>query len=126
MANLILQYLEWHFIDVPKAILIGWKNFLVFNIRYFSIPLLFKTFFSYWRRFRGSYGRGFDLKVYFEAFSFNIISRLIGAVMRTALISMGLTVEVVIFLAGLIVLIGWMILPFVSAMLFFMGLAFML
>jgi len=99
---------------------------LVFNIRYFSIPLLFKTFFSYWRRFRGSYGRGFDLKVYFEAFSFNIISRLIGAVMRTALISMGLTVEVVIFLAGLIVLIGWMILPFVSAMLFFMGLAFML
>lgn len=124
MQNLILQYLEWHFIDTPKAILKGWKNFLVFNIRYFSIPLLLKTFFSYWRRFRGSYGRGFDLKVYFEAFSFNIISRVIGAVMRTALIGMGLMVEAIIFFAGLIVFIGWMLLPFASAMMFFVGLSF--
>jgi len=126
MVNLFLQYLEWHFIDTPKAILRAWKNFLVFNIRYFSIPLLLKTFFSYWRRFRGSYGRGFDLKTYFEAFSFNMISRVIGAVMRTALIGMGLIVEILIFCAGLIVLVVWLILPFVSVMLFFLGLAFML
>lgn len=97
---------------------------MVFNIRYFSIPLLLKTFFSYWRRFRGSYGRGFDLKVYFEAFSFNMISRLIGAVMRTALIGMGLLVEAIIFFAGLIILIGWMVLPFASIMIFFVGLGF--
>ncbi len=64
------------------------------------------------------------MKVYFEAFSFNMISRLIGAVMRTALIGMGLLVEAIIFLAGLIVLVVWMLLPFASVMMFFMGLAF--
>ena len=109
--NIFIQYLIWHFFDVPKGILKAWRNFLLFNLNYFSIPLLFKTLFSHWRRYRYSYGRRFDLGRYFEAFTFNLISRGLGAVVRVILILIGLLVEFFIILAGAIIFLGWLILP---------------
>jgi len=109
--NIFIQYLIWHFFDVPKGILEAWRNFLLFNLNYFSIPLLFKTLFSHWRRYRYSYGRRFDLGRYFEAFTFNLISRGLGAVVRVILILIGLLVEFFIILAGAIIFLGWLILP---------------
>lgn len=109
--NIICLYLEWHFWDVPKAILAAWKNFLRFNLNYWSLPLLVRTLFSHWRRYRYSYGRGFDFKRYFEAFTFNMMSRGIGAIMRFFLITIGLISEIFVLLAGAIVFLGWLILP---------------
>ncbi len=108
---MLIKYLEWHFFDVPRAILKAWKNFLAFNLKYFSMGLLLRTLFSPWRRYRSSYGRGLDLKRYFETFTFNMITRLIGAVMRSFLIVIGLLIEVLFFLAGIVILIGWLALP---------------
>lgn len=110
-GNILFQYLEWHFSDVPKNILTAWKNCLKFNLNYWSLSLLFKTFFSHWRRYRYSYGPGFSFQKYFEVFSFNMISRLIGAILRLFFIILGLLSEIFIILAGLIVFIGWLGLP---------------
>lgn len=109
--NIVVLYLEWHFWDVPRAILAAWKNFLRFNLNYWSIPQLSKTLFSHWRRYHYSYGRGFDFKRYFEAFTFNMMSRVIGAIMRIFLIIIGLLTEIFIVLAGIVVFLGWLILP---------------
>ena len=111
MSNIILQYLQWHFIDQPRAILRAWKNFLLFNLNYWSIPLLLKTFFSYWRKYQFSYGRGLDIKRYFEAFSFNAISRVMGAIMRGILIVIGIITEIFIIFVGIIIFLGWLFLP---------------
>ena len=111
MSNIFFQYLEWHFIDMPKVIFGAWKNFLKFNLAYFSISLLLKTFFSPWHHYRYSYGKGFDPKKYVEVFFSNIISRFIGAVMRTILIIVGIVLEVLIFFGGIIILVGWLIFP---------------
>ncbi len=109
--NVYIQGLIWQFRDVPKNILKAWRNFLGFNLQYFSIPLLLKTLFSYWRNYQMSYGRGFDFKRYFEAFTLNIMSRVLGAVIRLILMSIGIIVEVFIFFAGLIVFLFWIFLP---------------
>lgn len=111
--NIYLQGLVWHFQDVPKNILKAWRNFLVFNLQYFSIPMLFKTMFSYWHKYQMSYGRGFDLKRYFEAFTLNIISRVLGAFIRLILIIIGLIAEFFVFLAGLIIFLCWIFLPII-------------
>ena len=121
MQNIILQYLEWHFIDTPKGILGAWKNCLRFNLNYWSVPLLLRTLFSHWRRYRYSYGRGFDFKRYFEVFTFNMISRVLGAVMRSILIILGFFTEILVFLAGAIVFLIWLILPFLLVGGFFYG-----
>lgn len=109
--NMFSQWVFWQFFEVPGNILKAWKNFLLFNLNYFSIPLLLKTFFSPWRRYKWSYGKGFDIKRYLEAFFSNLISRILGAVMRSFLIFIGFLVEIFIVFAGIIVLLGWLALP---------------
>jgi|SRR3989344_8407162 len=111
--NILIYWAEWHFLDTARIILIAWKNFLLFNLRYFSLPILFRTLFSYWHKYKWSYGRGFDVKVYFEAAISNLISRVIGAIMRSFLILIGVIVEILIFFAGLIVFFVWLFLPFI-------------
>lgn len=109
--NIFLQALVWQYSDVPKAILNGWRNFLVFNLNYFSLPILLKTFFSHWRRYRYSYRKTFEIWENIEVFVFNMMSRIIGAILRTFLIILGLIIEVLIVFIGFIVFFIWLILP---------------
>jgi hypothetical protein len=114
--NIVVQYLQWHFIEMPKEFLRGWKNYLKFYSYFFSIPLLLKTLFSPWKRYQWSYGRGFSPTRYLETFVSNMFSRLIGAVLRITLICVGILVELFVFALGGIVFLCWLFLP---AILFF-------
>lgn len=110
---ILIQYLTWQFVDSPKAIFRGWKNILLFNLNYFSVPVLLRTFFSHWRKYYYPYGKRFEPWRYLEAFVFNVLmSRLIGAIIRTFLIIIGILIEIFIILGGIIVILGWLILPF--------------
>ena len=109
--GILPQWLSWQYIYVPSAILQAWRNFLLFTFNYFSIPILLRTLFFYWRRYRYFYGRGFDLKRYFDAFTFNIISRVIGAIIRIIFIAIGALSEIFVIAGGLILLLGWFFLP---------------
>lgn len=109
--NIFFQYLSWQFLEVPANILRAWRNFLKFNLNYFSIPLLFKSFFSPWRRYSVPYGRGFDIRRFFETLISNLIFRFLGMIMRSFLIIIGLLVEVFIIFGGLTIFFGWLILP---------------
>lgn len=111
MQNIVFQYLSWQFLEMPRNILMAWGNFLKFNLNYFSIPLLLKTFFSPWRRYKVSYGKGFDIGGYFNAFISNLIFRILGAILRSVLIIIGLLVEAFIIFVGIIVFFGWLVLP---------------
>lgn len=111
--NIFIKYLAWHFLDTPKGILRAWQNCLKFNLNHWSVPLLLRTWFSPWRRHQYSYGKGFSFSKYFEVFSFNAISRVIGAIMRSVLIILGLLMEAAVVLAGALVMIFWLVLPFI-------------
>ena len=111
VQNIFLQYLVWQFWEMPGNILKAWGNFLKFGINYFSLPLLLRTFFSPWRQYKWSYGKGFDIGRYLEVFISNLISRTLGAVLRVFLIIIGILVEVFIIFAGMIIFFGWLILP---------------
>jgi len=112
MAQFIpIQFFIWYLVDVPRQILSAWWNFLKFGLQYFSIPILLKTLFAPWRKYQWSYGEGFDLQRFAEALATNIISRTLGAIVRAIFIALGLLAEVLILIAGLIVLVGWFVLP---------------
>ena len=119
---LLFQCLSWYFIDCPREILGAWRNFLLFGLDYFSIPLLFKTFFSHWRRTYVPYGRGFSPSRYFQTFVFNLFSRLVGAVLRTFFIIAGVLVEAGIFFAGLVIFLVWLLLPVLLIIIFIFSL----
>ncbi len=109
--NIFFQWISWQFFDVPKNILKAWKNFLKFNLNYFSVIFLLKTLFSPWRRYKMSYGKGFDIGRYVEVFFSNLLFRILGAVMRSFLIIIGLLVEVLIIFVGIALFFSWLILP---------------
>ncbi len=110
--SIFLQGLVWQFWDVPKAILKAWQTFLWFNLNYFSVPVLLKTYFSHWRRYHYAYGKPFEFWKNIEIFVFNMMSRIIGAILRTVFIIIGLAIEILIILIGLIVFLAWLVLPF--------------
>lgn len=109
--NIIFQWLFWQFFEMPIKLLRIWKDFLAFFLDYFSVPLLIQTFFSHWRRYKWSYGRGFELGRYLEVFVSNLISRILGAVLRFFLILFGILAEIFVFFIGAFVFILWLILP---------------
>jgi len=109
--NIFAQYLIWHFYDQPRKILKTWKGFLLFNLNYFSLLLLLKTFFSPWRQYKWYYPRGLDIPKYLEVFFSNIISRVLGAILRTAIIFFGIFFEILILIFGFLIFVGWFILP---------------
>jgi len=123
--NILFQWISWHFFDVPKEILKGWKNYLKYNLEYFSVPLLLKTYFSYWRGYKWSYGRGFDIVVWAEAIFSNLISRFLGAFLRTFLIIIGIITEIVVFFLGLIFFLSWLFLPIIFIIGIFYGFRFL-
>lgn len=110
--GIFFQYWEWYYLNRPKVVLKVWRNFLWFGNNFFSIPLLLRTLFSPWHRYYVSYGRGFDIKVWLEAFSSNLIFRTLGAVVRIIIIILGILFEIFVFIIGLIIFLGWLILPF--------------
>ena len=109
--NIFFQWVFWQFLEMPGNILKAWGNFLKFNLNYFSIPLLLKTLFSPWRRYRMAYGKGFDIGRYFSVFFSNLIFRILGAVMRVFLIMIGLLTEIFLIFAGAFIFLGWLVLP---------------
>jgi hypothetical protein len=123
--NIILQWFGWYLIDKPLSILRAWKNLLLFNLNYFSIPLLLKTFFVPWRKYKWPYCRGFDLKIYLEVFISNSIMRILGAILRLFLIILGIVLEFFIILIGILAIIFWFLLPFILIAFFILGLEFL-
>jgi hypothetical protein len=119
--NFILNLIYWHFFEMPKNITKAFLNFLWFNLYHYSVPFNLKTFFSYWKGFKGDYGRGFDLYRFFEAFSTNIISRMIGAILRFFIILFALILEFFIFLGFILTIFIWLILPLIIFFIFYLA-----
>ena len=109
--NIFSLFLFWYIWYVPISILRGWKNFLKFGLNYFSIPRLVKTLFSPWRKYAWAYPRGFSFWQYFESLISNLIFRILGAILRSVLIVVGIISELFIIVIGFLVFLGWIILP---------------
>lgn len=112
--SILFLWWEWYFFYMPKEILRIWKNFIKFGLNYFSLPLLFKTYFSHWHGYRWFYTkRGLDIGHFLEVKFSNFISRIIGAFIRTFIIFFGLIFEAIVLILGPIFLIGWLLSPLI-------------
>lgn len=109
--NIISLWISWYFFEMPQNILKAWKNFLLFNLNYFSVPLLLRTLFSHWKRYSWKRGRGFNIGEYFSVLFSNLMSRFMGAIVRSVLILIGLIFEAFIIFFGIVIFLGWFILP---------------
>lgn len=110
--NIFLEWIYWHYYVVLANIISDLKNIFLFNIYFFSIPILLKTFFSPWKKYKLSYGRGFDFNKILEALSFNLFSRIIGMTARLFLIIIGLISQMIVIIIGFFIIFIWIAIPF--------------
>jgi hypothetical protein len=111
--NIIFSWLLWQFYQMPKFLLQVWNNYFVFATNLFSLPLLLKTLFSPWRKYKWGYPKGFDLVEFLNTLISNIFSRFLGALMRIALIIAGIVLQIFVAVAGLIIFVAWLMIPFI-------------
>jgi hypothetical protein len=99
----------------------GWRQRLTMlqerlakTVDYFSIDLLLRTLFSPFRQISAGRVDG-PLGVKLHAFFDRLISRAIGAMVRSFMIVMGVVAIVLHSLIGTVALIVWAIIPFLPA-----------
>lgn len=121
MVGVLPKFFAWYYVDMTLGLLKAWKNFLLFNLEYFSVPTLLATFFSHWHKYYSPYSKMFDIWKNLESLVFNLMSRIIGAMLRIILIVIGAVLEVLIFAVGLVVLLLWIVLPAILVFGFLFG-----
>lgn len=123
---LILQYLEWYFIERTLKILKAWKGLIFSYFNYFSVLILIKTFFSPWRGISEGYGRGLDIQRYTEAFALNTMSRIIGVIYRTFFLIIAVFAETIIIVGGIVIFILWLLFPVLAVLAIYYGISIIL
>lgn len=109
--TVIHHYLLWHFSRAFLEIFHVWLNFLWFVIHFFSIPQLLKTWFSPWKRITVERGQAWNLEDLAGYIIVNFLSRVIGAIMRTIVITMGVSATLCTVIAGFLIYTFWVIAP---------------
>ena len=111
--NIFSLWLNWHFIEMSKFLLGVWQNYILFASNYFSLPILLKSLFAPWRRYKWNYPRGFDIVEFFNTLISNTFSRILGALMRIVLVIIGILFQIFVVFAGSIIFLLWILAPLI-------------
>jgi len=106
----IFDYLVWHYSRAFRDIFSLWFNFMWFVTHFFSIPLLFRTLFSPWKRLSDEYERA-GIEKMAETFVFNLMSRVLGGVVRSIFLGIGLSMLLLTTAVLVILCVVWLFLP---------------
>lgn len=117
----LVIFLRWFFVKAPFEILHIGRNFLAWTWHFFSIGYFVPRLFSPWHRDITGYGRGFDLKRFLHVWGWNLISRVIGAVMRLITMIVGVLTVAFVILATFFAFLIWYFLPVLIPILFIIG-----
>lgn len=111
----LMGFLSWHYSEGLNSYLRRWYFLMAWVVHYFSLPLLIPTMFSPWKRLTDTEEIvGLNIEKIFEQFTFNVISRGIGAVVRLSLLFFGTLAFIPTFVVGIIGLIFWVSCPFIG------------
>ena len=109
---MIADYLHWQFVVGPRWLLeLAW-NLELALLQFFSVPMLLKTLFSYWRRDRVPLiGNGMQGLI--EGLAWNTISRLIGFVIRSFTLAFWLVTQLAATFLGVTLFALFLLWPFI-------------
>lgn len=110
VAMVVLAFFRWWYgAGWWQRVLVVWGH-IVSTFDYFSIDLLIRTWFSPFRQISAGAVRG-PIGVQIRAFFDRLISRAIGAVVRSFMIIFGLVALVLMALVGAATLFSWALVP---------------
>lgn len=102
------SYVAWHYGTGLQGVIRLWKNFLEFFYHYFSIPTLLATLFTPFKRiYKVKQGAGFSFQEWVDRTSYNLLSCVMGAIIRSAVVLAGMVCIVLVGFAGFLGICVW-------------------
>lgn len=123
---MLTLFLKWQFLYSNANFLKAYIEVLKFALHIFSVPLLVKTFFAPWHRYWFAYPSGFNPIAVANAIFGNIMSRVIGMILRTFFILIGVMFTIVVSIFGFATFLTWALLPFWGAYFIYIGIVFLI
>ncbi|MDA1334790.1 MAG: hypothetical protein O2794_02105 [bacterium] len=119
--NSIVGYITWQYSVGIPALFNAWFNIHWFLFRMFSIPTLLGNFFSPLYRIKETRRRGFDIQDFFEVIAVNSLMRIVGMVVRTVFVFIGVMAQVVGFVIGGLFVVLVLFAPILAPLAFLFG-----
>ncbi|MFA5777018.1 MAG: AAA family ATPase [Parcubacteria group bacterium] len=108
------RFAVWHYSLGIKRFFEIWKNFISYFWKHFSVALLLVTLISPWKKdISRSMQRGLHPIVWVNNLIENIITRILGAIIRFFVIISAIFLEILTFFSGAILFLIWLILPII-------------
>ena len=107
------HYVFWHYTRAWVEMFVVWRNLLWFVVNFFSIPQLMRSWLSPWKRMTEGRGEKWNFEDLASYIIIGIISRIVGAIMRTVVIFLGLISLAVVLTLGVMTFVFWAAAPLV-------------
>lgn len=108
---LVFDYMHWHYRYAPAALFHIWLNYMKYTEQLFSVRLHAHTLFSPWHRITDQPHKKYDLEELAASFVVNMMSRVIGFLLRTTMIISGLVTLSILTIATVPLLLIWYTAP---------------
>jgi hypothetical protein len=111
-AKLLSIFIKWYTIEIPLKIVDQLYKYIIALTKIYSFVFLLKTLFSPWKNQVYAYPqKGFDLSLIFQVWTYNMIARIVGAIIRLATIFIGVFIIILTIFFGISILILWLLYP---------------
>lgn len=121
---ILQEYFTWHYGKALKEIGELTKNFLWFGFHFFSIGLLWRTLYKPFYRIHEPLKGWTTLEMLLENIVADVMSRVIGFVIRTLAIIIGVLFEGILLLIFIPLFIAWLLVPLLTIIFLVTGLFF--
>lgn len=122
-SSIITDYFRWHYTHAFNELFHVWLNLLWFVIHYFSLPQLMRSWFSPWKRITEERRDGWSFEAIASFVVINLLTRLVGGIIRTAVIFIGALFLCVTIVAGAVIHLLWIVLPLLITAFFILGIS---
>ncbi|MEX1027422.1 MAG: hypothetical protein WD049_05365 [Candidatus Paceibacterota bacterium] len=110
----LVDYVVWHYTRAMRDGARIVRNLVWFCFHFFSIALLARTLIAPFEKLGEQYPQGFHPAKMLSTFVVNILMRVVGAIVRLVVISIGFLSMAAVLLAGVAAFVVWAIFPFAT------------
>ncbi|MGA1050161.1 MAG: hypothetical protein ACO3TG_01580 [Minisyncoccia bacterium] len=110
--KLVTIFIKWYFFEIPIQIVKQVYKYILVISKIYSFTFLLKTLFSPWKNQSYTYPKkGFDINRILEIWTSNMVSRVVGALVRFFTILTGIVILGLTGILGGLILFIWVTYP---------------